>query len=114
MNSTTGRAIILLVSVWLGGAGLTGQIHQGAFTDDLPPEEFAARRAKVIDRIGDAVAILQGTIERPGEQPFRQSNQFYYLSGVEVPRAMLVIDGRVKRSTLYLPPRNTGRERAQG
>jgi Xaa-Pro aminopeptidase len=67
-----------------------------------------------MERIGDAVAILQGTTERPGEQPFRQSNQFYYVSGVELPRALIVIDGRSKRSTLYLPPRNTGRERAQG
>jgi Xaa-Pro aminopeptidase len=93
---------------------LLAQIHQGPFTEAFPREEFAARRARVIAAIGDAVAILQGTIERPGEQPFRQNNQFYYVSGVEVPRALLVIDGRSKRSTLYLPPRATGRERAQG
>jgi hypothetical protein len=48
---------------------------QPVFTgaDIFPPEEFAARRARVIDRIGDAVAIIQGTTERPGEQPLRQS-----------------------------------------
>ncbi|HMX29984.1 MAG TPA: aminopeptidase P N-terminal domain-containing protein, partial [Blastocatellia bacterium] len=68
----------------------------------FPPEEFAARRAKVMAQIGDGVAILQGTTERPGEQPLRQSNQFYYLCGVNEPRAILVIDGKTKRSTLYL------------
>src|SRR5213075_1080981 len=48
--------------------------------------------------------------ERPGEQPLRQSNQFFYLTGVVEPRAILVIDGRSKRSTLFLQPRNEGRE----
>jgi Xaa-Pro aminopeptidase len=58
----------------------------------------------VIERIGDAVAIVQGTTERPGEQPFRQNNQFFYLTGVAEPRAIVTIDGRTKRSTLYLQP----------
>ena len=114
IRSAVTRSLALIPVLWFVGAGPGAQIHQGPFTEDFPREEFAARRAKVMAQIGDGVAILQGTIERPGEQPFRQSNQFYYVSGVEVPRAILVIDGRSKRSTLYLPPRNTGRERAQG
>lgn len=75
---------------------------QPVFTDIFPPAEFAARRAKVMQQIGDGLAILQGTTERPGEQPLRQSNQFFYLCGVNEPRAILVIDGKAKRSTLYL------------
>jgi Xaa-Pro aminopeptidase len=75
---------------------------QPVLTDIFPPEEFAARRAKVLQQIGEGVAILQGTTERPGEQPLRQSNQFFYLCGVVEPRAILVIDGKTKRSTLYL------------
>jgi Xaa-Pro aminopeptidase len=114
VSKRTGASPILAAIVFLLAPAGAAQIHQGPFTEDFPREEFAARRAKVMERIGDAVAILQGTTERPGEQPFRQSNQFYYVSGVELPRALLVIDGRSKRSTLYLPPRNTGRERAQG
>lgn len=104
--------LTLAASLLVSGAG--AQIHQGPFTEVFPPQEFAARRAHVMDEIGDAVAILQGTIEPPGEQAFRQSNHFFYLSGVEVPRAVLVIDGRSRRSTLFLPPRNDRRERAQG
>ena len=61
-------------------------------------------------RIGDAVAIIQGTTERPGEQPLRQANQFFYVSGVVEPRAILVIDGRTHRSKLFLNPRNERRE----
>jgi Xaa-Pro aminopeptidase len=76
----------------------------------FPPEEFAARRARVMERIGDGVAVLQGTTERPGEQPFRQSNQFFYLTGAAEPRAIATIDGRTKRSSLYLQPFNDRRE----
>ncbi|MGE5360078.1 MAG: aminopeptidase P N-terminal domain-containing protein [Bacteroidales bacterium] len=79
-------------------------------TEIFPPGEFAARRANVMAQIGDAVAIIQGTTERPGEQAFRQNNQFFYLCGVAEPRALLVIDGRAKRTTLFLPPRNERRE----
>ena len=87
---------------------------QQGFTTAFPPEEFAARRAKIMSSIGDGVAILQGTTERRGESPLRQNNQFFYLTGVTEPRAMLVIDGRRKRSTLYLTPRTDQRQRAIG
>lgn len=88
---------------------------QPVFTDVFPPEEHAARRAAAMQQIGDGVAILQGTTERPGEQPLRQSNQFFYLTGVVEPRAIVVIDGRSKRTTLFLNPRNERREtRAYG
>jgi Xaa-Pro aminopeptidase len=76
----------------------------------FPPEEFAARRATVMTRIGDAVAILQGTTERPGEQALRQNNQFFYLTGVVEPRAIVAIDGRSKRTTLFLQPISERRE----
>jgi Xaa-Pro aminopeptidase len=68
------------------------------------------RRARVMAKIGDAVAVIQGTTERPGEQPLRQANQFFYLSGVVEPRAILLMDGRTRRSRLFLNPRNERRE----
>jgi Xaa-Pro aminopeptidase len=106
------RSIVVCVLVALVVAVPSGQ--QRVFSDVFPPEEFAARRAAVMAKIGDAVAILQGSAERPGEQPFRQGNQFFYLTGVEMPRALLLIDGRARRSTLFLPPRDERRERMYG
>ena len=69
------------------------------FSTSLPKEEFAARRAKLLQKIGDGVAVMQGAAETSSYEKFRQSNQFYYLTGVETPRAILVIDGRAKSST---------------
>src|SRR5580765_7143310 len=77
----------------------------------FPPDEFAARRAKLFDAIGDGVAILQGTTERPGEQPLRQSNQFFYLTGIVEPRALAILDGRKKRTTVFLQPDDERRRR---
>ena len=102
---------VIVFAVFLA-ATLAEMRAQPVFTgaDIFPPEEFAARRARVIDRIGDAVAIVQGTTERPGEQPLRQNNQFFYLTGVVEPRAIVIVDGRSKRTTLFLQPFNERRE----
>ncbi len=98
----------LIAAMALSGPSISAQ---PVFTNVFPVQEYAARRARVMEKIGDAVAIMQGTTERPGEQPLRQSNQFFYLTGVVEPRAILVIDGRTKRSTLFLNPRNERREK---
>ncbi len=79
----------------------------------FPPEEFAARRQKVMAQIGDGAAIVLGTTEPGGEKPLRQNNQFFYLTGVVEPRAVVIIDGRSKTSTLFLLPRNGRREARQ-
>jgi len=70
----------------------------------FPPEEFAARRAQVMAQIGDGVAIVLGATEPAGEMPFRQNSQFFYLTGVTEPRASVIIDGRTKKTTVFLNP----------
>lgn len=84
------------------------------FSTSLPKEEFAARRAKVFQKIGDAVVVMQGATETSAYEKFRQSNQFYYLTGVTTSRAILVMDGRAKSATLYLNPRDERMERSEG
>jgi len=85
------------------------------FTSDFPPAEFAARRAKVFDAIGaEGLALVQGAPAPEGYLRFRQANDFYYLSGVEVPHAYLLLDGASRRATLFLPHRDERRERMEG
>jgi Xaa-Pro aminopeptidase len=45
---------------------------------------------------------------------FRQHNDLYYLSGIEVPNAYLEIDTRDARSVVYVPHRNEAVERGAG
>lgn len=84
------------------------------FTDAFPPAEFAARRAQVMAAIGDGVAIITGATEQPNYEKFKQNKQFFYLCGVEVPRAILLIDGRSKTSTLFLPARTPASGSSEG
>jgi Xaa-Pro aminopeptidase len=84
------------------------------FTTDFPPEEFQARRSAVYEAIGDAVAVVQGAPMPSGYVRFRQTNEFYYLCGLEVPHAYLLLDGRRKKATAYLPHRNERREKGEG
>ena len=85
------------------------------YQSDFPPEEFRARWKLVFDRIGDqAVGAVQGVPMTNGYQLPRQHNNFYYLSGIETPGSYIVLDGRTRRVTLYLPPRNAALEAAEG
>jgi Xaa-Pro aminopeptidase len=105
--------LVLLVVLLVLPAHLFAQAphHQSHF----PPEEFKARWAAVFDRIGDrAVAIVQGAPLARGFAFPRQSNEFYYLSGIETPGAYIVLDGRSRKTTLILPPRNERLERSEG
>jgi Xaa-Pro aminopeptidase len=85
------------------------------YQTDFSKEEFAERRSKIFTAIGTkAVAVIQGAGGIPGFSVFRQSNTFYYLTGIESPHAYLLLNGGNKRSTLYLPHRDEGMEGNQG
>ena len=72
------------------------------------PDDFAKRRAKVMEQIGDGVAILQSAELPEGFIKFRQDNNFFYLTGVEIPNARLILDGKTKTATLFVPDRMSG------
>lgn len=85
------------------------------YQTDFPKEEFAERRAKIFEKIGkNAIAVVQGAKGTADFNVFRQSNEFYYLTGIETPHAYLVLDGRNQRTTVYLPHRDVDRERNEG
>jgi Xaa-Pro aminopeptidase len=81
-------------------------------TEVFPPEEFAARRARLMAQIGDSAAIVLGTTEPPGEMPFRQNNQFFYLTGLAEPRASVIIDGRSHKTILFLQPKTAVQDKS--
>jgi Xaa-Pro aminopeptidase len=106
------RIIILIFELLLPSALMAQTPH---YQTHFPPEEFRARWTTVFDKIGDrAVAIVQGAPLARGFALPRQSNEFYYLSGIETPGAYLLLDGRTRKVTLILPPRNQRLERSEG
>jgi len=68
---------------------------------DFDKSEYAARRQKLMAQIPDGIAIIQGSLAGPLNNEFIQNNDFIYLCGVKLPRAVLIVDGIHKESTLF-------------
>ena len=75
--------------------------------------EYAARRAKFMEKIPDGVAVIMGAQPLTSYHHFYQNNDFLYLCGVEIPNAILVIDG-TKKQTLLLYTANERSLRNEG
>ncbi len=102
-------AFVLVVSVYASAQ------EKHYYQTDFSPQEFQQRRAKIFEAIGNkAIALVQGNRGAGDFNVFRQTNTFYYLTGLETPHAYLLLDGRNKRATLYVPHRDEGRERNEG
>ncbi len=54
--------------------------------------EYAARRAKFMEKIPDGVAVILGATTPASDIQFYQNNDFYYFCGVEIPNAVLIMD----------------------
>ena len=85
------------------------------YQTDFSKEEFQARREKVYQEIGpEAVALVRGSPKNRSHDIFRQNNDFYYLCGVEVPHAYLLLDGRNHKTTLFLAHQSADRKENEG
>ena len=89
-------------------------MSQPHYQTDFPHGEFERRRERVCQEIGDAKAVIAGGSATGAFDRFRQTNEFYYLCGVEVPQAYLLVDSKMRWTTLYLPRRDAKLERSEG
>ena len=76
--------------------------------------EFVARRARLFEKIPDGIAIIFGAKGQHYPVKFRQSPDFYYLTGIEEPGAVLVLMGPTKSTFLFAPRRSEPQLRADG
>ena len=105
------KRLWLFAAVFLIASAAEAQYQ---YQTDFAAENFQTRREAVYDAIGSNIAIIQGAEDVQGFIVFRQSNTFYYLSGLEVAAAYMVLDGESRTTTLYLPHRDSERERNAG
>lgn len=63
--------------------------------------EYAARRKNLMAKIPDGAAIILGAQTITEYNPFVQNNDMMYFSGVEIPNAILIIDGKNRESVLF-------------
>lgn len=76
--------------------------------------EFATRRAKIFEKIGDGTAIVFANEKHRYAVKFRQSPDFYYLTGIEEPDAILVLSGAQKRSFIFARRRAPWQKTVEG
>jgi Xaa-Pro aminopeptidase len=57
-------------------------------------------------KIEGSIAVLQAAPSPRAYTSFRQDNNFYYLTGVEIPNALFLVDGDQQKSILFLPPQS--------
>jgi Xaa-Pro aminopeptidase len=76
--------------------------------------EFVARRTKLFEKIPDGLAVIFAAKSQFYPVKFRQSPDFYYLTGIEEPGAVLVMNGSNKTSFLFVPRRSEPQIRAEG
>ena len=77
---------------------------------------FAKRRAAVLERLGDGMMIVPAATHalrnNDTEYEYRQSSDFFYLTGFTEPEAVLVLapQAETERVTLFLRPRDRALE----
>ena len=74
-------------------AGMAATVMAGPLPFDK--SEYAARRARLMEKIPDGIAVIWGVLSGA------QNNEFQYFCGVSVPRAVLVVDGIRKESLIF-------------
>jgi Xaa-Pro aminopeptidase len=111
-----GRRLITgaLVFLAMAASASSRQAGRPQFSSHFTREEFAARRARIYDAIGGALALVQGAPSVHSSAIFRQSNEFFYVTGVTVPQSYLLLDGKQRKSVLYLPPVDERRALTEG
>ena len=94
-------------------APVAAQTPEQRYTDwarpDFRPQEYLYRRGRILDGLrttGGGLLLTPSSDGATHAGTFRQLEDFWYLTGLEVPQSMLVLDADRGRSLLFMPPRD--------
>ena len=97
----------------LAPAPLAAQTPEQRYTDwarpDFRPQEYEYRRGRTIDGLlnsGGGLLLVPSSDGTTHGGTFRQLEDFWYLTGLEIPQAMLVLDADRRRALLFMPARD--------
>lgn len=99
-------------------AGLAAQTPEQRYADwarpVFPPGEHGARREALLEALaasGGGILLVPSADGGTHGETFRQLDDFWYLTGLEVPGSMVALDGDRGASLLFLPRRDPRFER---
>jgi len=115
MKQDRGFALFFLIALLLVPRVSTGVETTSPPARPFPPEVYQARRAKLMKALGGGIAVLYARGEEDADG-YRPDADFYYLTGLSEPGAVLVLspEERQYKERLYLKPRNPDDERWTG
>jgi Xaa-Pro aminopeptidase len=99
------------------------QAQAGSPAGPVPVARLQARRAALFAKLAEGVAIVPSATVRsiegdyPQDSDYREHNDFFYLTGLEAPGALLVLVARKSgrdQTVLYLPARDSIKEQWTG
>ena len=103
----------ILGSVPSGPALLSAQTPEQRYSDwvrpGFRPQEYEFRRNRILDGLratGGGLLLVPSSDGLTHGGTFRQLEDFWYLTGLEVPQSMLVLDARRDLSILFMPQRD--------
>lgn len=106
------QAIRWLSALWLLTSSLWPDAVIAQSDIAFPTPVYIGRRAALLNQLPEAVVVIPGRyLINPGDEPVKQDPDFWYLTGVESPYAILVMEQapasttalRRWRSLLFLP-----------
>jgi Xaa-Pro aminopeptidase len=115
------RALLILALASGTPSAAVGQA--GSPAGPVPVDRLTTRRAALLERIGNGVAVLRSADEKsiegdyPQDSDFRQDSDFFYLTGLETPDSWLVLVASTTapdQVVLFIPARDSMEERWTG
>jgi Xaa-Pro aminopeptidase len=113
-----------LLSSWFVSLIFALALSPASALDRQPGADYHARREALAKKAGGVVLLLAPLESRGSVYAFRQEDNFYYLSGITIPGAALLVAPAVEAQghvaarsyaeILFLPPRNPRMERYTG
>ena len=104
MRHTATAATFVLLASQLGAQHVPERFASWT-SPTFPAGEYVARRKRALDslaRTGDVLLVpsAEGT---SGGDTFRQHDDFEYFTGLELPRSLLLLDGRAQAARVFAP-----------
>jgi Xaa-Pro aminopeptidase len=104
MMRTRGVSLALFFILIFCTLPATAQYTDRQALNDLGgPQEFAARRAELAQKLKTGYVLLFAKTQVPPAEHYREDNDFYYYTGVSDPGAILLMDVATQHATIFEP-----------
>ncbi len=107
ISQIAATVVLAALAGWPAAAQTPEQRYADWARPDFRPQEYEYRRGRTMDGLrasGGGLLLVPASDGVTHGGTFRQLEDFWYLTGLEVSQSMLVLDADRRRSILFMPP----------